>query len=1523
MYIIIANKDILECFISYTPQIPHTDDVETNENTFIHSKENDNQVTILFDPVIRRGIIRMEVLNVKDLQGVGIADDSVHYGQDERPSSVGWNKIVYYYWNGNIHHIGDEIEGNSDFDDPGHRITLEMTVLLQGSEEGAQNACSAYIQICTLTPVPPILEFVNTLNDPFGFRCDLSNRGEPIKDIDIKCIAQALVNGSLIAHLDLEGNQISSIGLSALFQGESNRTQTPFHLKRVNFSSNPLGAQSIDNLQESIRKQFLSAASNISPSIQSPPYGRFSSLTVLSLRNTKLGDRGAEIIARLLNFHLFFDTKTSSNAQSVLTASVTSANSLVCQLLSLDLSENGIGDEGAAALAGALITDSLTQSPPSFQYPNQQQQSSQSSLPSKLPLQSLNLSNNNIGNDGACSLAQALRVNKYIKSLNLDSNVIGDMGIIAISQSLLPQYSQQLCNINECDVGWKSHIIYLLIKIEYRKHSNLLQYGLYKRLFIDVSNDEAGILIGEAIRKSISVVDLSTSVFGQAIGNKTGAITVVNTPRKQLLLQFHESVAAQLQGVSIQLPSSSSSPFYPFSTPLFASNLPQNVVEEIQLSLRLNRFIAAQRLLSAKLKKTEAFSKLYQVENINNQQQIKDPYASVYQQSQPQLLSNAEANFNNINIDSIEQDQDDIQYQLEYNQLDDCFIDDFHSETRSWCSSEIERQWSWQNEGLGVGDVFSPQQLNYLQQRDKETGGITGRTLDTYMNETMRDQGKKGVNNQNYRKDQMKNSLLNQTQMNQTQSTAIVQKGSQQQNNVKIIGTKEMIEKWIDDVLYAGKEQEAIRSLLIAMIEKMKTLVVTNNVSQMMQQAQDIASQRYQQQIMQQQQNLQQQNPEQQRLTIQLLKDALEALEQRVNQTLSSVEVDIAAATALSTHQDLSIIENQAQLIVPVIVKEIGQKGAYAAVQKSEELLGTIVKESVLQEMKKQEQKALDRMAQGTIPIIEERMATLIEERILGPLRDEEREEEQRKKEQDIEDQIDQEDELDKYNRGKQDQKKRDRIRRNILGRLAKAADAMKAKKRKQEMNESEAQLFDRFKEICLQVVGEALPEIFDDELQRIDGKQRKQKQRQSNNQSIEDQYEPDEQSSGDLDDDMQIHRTKSPNLKQDDRQKEGKDDYDDEEEGSGEYRQYRSPDHTPTKQNERPPNFVSFFTPSQSSPQYREQMNQPALRGEVAEALKGFDERIKNIEKKLGGMKDGDDDEQEEDDNDYKSSSSKYKSNQIPSQLQSRVSQIEKKIDDMQRDIEEQERRRKKEKPLDESSPTLLKKSGGLDNIKERELEKEKEKQRKDYDRLQQDQRSTKRQVDELDDKIKDIISEQRNMTRIITQFKEQISHQTSSQTSQSQSDLTDIMSSIRSHTRRLDSTEDKIVEMTKQMKQLEQLDQQRLDIISKDKVKEQTSSKGLEQSSYVLMENNTSNLVDMDPKLQKIRDELREMATQTIRVLSKKVMKDSLAVNERVQQMELRLRELEETMKSDMEATIVATMKIMQGEQSQPGSG
>ncbi|KAA6373329.1 MAG: hypothetical protein EZS28_031145, partial [Streblomastix strix] len=113
--------------LTLIPLNQSTEDVEIESNTFIHTDENENGSVVLFDPVISKGIYKIKILNVNDLQGVGIADQSVKYGRNEMPNKY-QSRIVYYRSGGTIQHNDNEKEGNTDFYSNNQSVAMEINM---------------------------------------------------------------------------------------------------------------------------------------------------------------------------------------------------------------------------------------------------------------------------------------------------------------------------------------------------------------------------------------------------------------------------------------------------------------------------------------------------------------------------------------------------------------------------------------------------------------------------------------------------------------------------------------------------------------------------------------------------------------------------------------------------------------------------------------------------------------------------------------------------------------------------------------------------------------------------------------------------------------------------------------------------------------------------------------------------------------------------------------------------------------------------------------------------------------------------------------------------------------------------------------------------------------------------------------------------------------------------------------------------------------------------------------------------
>ncbi|KAA6361035.1 MAG: hypothetical protein EZS28_043437, partial [Streblomastix strix] len=69
--------------MNYSTIVPLTGSVDVNGDTY--TKTARSRTTILIDPIIKSGIYKFEILQLVQIHGVGIADESTVYGRGEGP----------------------------------------------------------------------------------------------------------------------------------------------------------------------------------------------------------------------------------------------------------------------------------------------------------------------------------------------------------------------------------------------------------------------------------------------------------------------------------------------------------------------------------------------------------------------------------------------------------------------------------------------------------------------------------------------------------------------------------------------------------------------------------------------------------------------------------------------------------------------------------------------------------------------------------------------------------------------------------------------------------------------------------------------------------------------------------------------------------------------------------------------------------------------------------------------------------------------------------------------------------------------------------------------------------------------------------------------------------------------------------------------------------------------------------------------------------------------------------------------
>ena len=99
-------------------------------------------------------------------------------------------------------------------------------------------------------------------------------------------------------------------------------------------------------------------------------------------------------------------------------------------------------------------------------------------------LQELNLSNNDIGNEGCYSLGNLLRINKNLSNLNLTSCKISDLGLIFLLKGLKNKYNNDKCNLNHLNLSDNK------LNENSGKNLGILLINLNKLQWLNISNNK-------------------------------------------------------------------------------------------------------------------------------------------------------------------------------------------------------------------------------------------------------------------------------------------------------------------------------------------------------------------------------------------------------------------------------------------------------------------------------------------------------------------------------------------------------------------------------------------------------------------------------------------------------------------------------------------------------------------------------------------------------------------------------------------------------------------------------------------------------------------------------------------------------------------------------------------------------------------------------------------------------------------------------------------------------------------------
>ncbi|KAF9926272.1 hypothetical protein FBU30_004132 [Linnemannia zychae] len=179
-------------------------------------------------------------------------------------------------------------------------------------------------------------------------------------------------------------------------------------------------------------------------------------LTTLTLSNNIIGDSRLQMLSKALKSNtaltglgLRNNCITDNGAQEL--SLILKSNST---LISLDLGDNFITNNGAKSLFKALMTNSTLKN---LDLRNNifdvELQMQSNIIKTSLPLKTLYLNSNYIGNNGAQVLSEALKINSTLITLSLEQNSIGYSGAQSLSEALKINSTLTTLNLGENSIS--------------------------------------------------------------------------------------------------------------------------------------------------------------------------------------------------------------------------------------------------------------------------------------------------------------------------------------------------------------------------------------------------------------------------------------------------------------------------------------------------------------------------------------------------------------------------------------------------------------------------------------------------------------------------------------------------------------------------------------------------------------------------------------------------------------------------------------------------------------------------------------------------------------------------------------------------------------------------------------------------------------------------------------------------------------------------------------------------------------
>lgn len=249
-------------------------------------------------------------------------------------------------------------------------------------------------------------------------------------DNGLKTIAKFFTSFQLLIELDLSLNNIGVLGIKNL-TGVLGQYQG---LRHVNFFGNQLGDEGVGIFVDAIAgcpkiASIVLSANNIGPKGITRLLENITNwpkLNNLNLCFNQIGPEGIKILtAKLPGCVELSSINLASNQIGPEGIKDLASMLSICNLANLDISYNKFGNDGIAIFANTL---------------------EEASSEEGLSLKVLNLSGNNIGDDGLDSIGIVLLECPKLKWLKLDDNLISDIASVILTNVLSEDYPELVCS---------------------------------------------------------------------------------------------------------------------------------------------------------------------------------------------------------------------------------------------------------------------------------------------------------------------------------------------------------------------------------------------------------------------------------------------------------------------------------------------------------------------------------------------------------------------------------------------------------------------------------------------------------------------------------------------------------------------------------------------------------------------------------------------------------------------------------------------------------------------------------------------------------------------------------------------------------------------------------------------------------------------------------------------------------------------------------------------------------------------